>query len=100
MTKANQLVQRNFYEYESNRRHVDDMTPQGAESNPDLKEENEEEAAQTPAGNVEFFSGLETYKRRHPGQWPEGTFEKIGPMVVWDEVAQQLERLVERLEHH
>lgn len=98
MTKANRLVQQHCYEFESNRRHVDDMTPRDAENCPDLKEENEESVAQASAGHGELFGGLDSYKRRHPGQWPEGNFAKIGPMAVWDTVAQQLEKLVERLD--
>lgn len=99
MTKSIQLVQKNFFQYESSRKHVDDMTPGATENCSEAPKVNEAARACAPTEHGKLFSGLDTYQQRRPEQWGEGEFEKIGPMVVWETVAQQLERLLEHLEH-
>ena len=37
-------------------------------------------------------------ERIDPKHWQEEEIEKSGPMALWDSVAQQLEKLVERIE--
>jgi len=41
---------------------------------------------------------LDALKLRDPSDWQEEEIEKAGPMGIWDAVAEQAEKLVERLE--
>jgi hypothetical protein len=41
---------------------------------------------------------LDELKLRDPSDWQEEEIEKAGPMGIWDAVAEQVEKLVERLE--
>ncbi len=41
---------------------------------------------------------LEETKRKLPENWAQDEIRKAGPMGIWDAIAQQVERLVERIE--
>jgi hypothetical protein len=100
MTQTNLLVQQHVYDYESGLKHVDEMTTH-ADTGLSATENGrgDERSAEAATESNRLFDGIEAFKKRHPEQWPDDDLEKIGPMVVWDTVAQQLEKLVEHLEH-
>lgn len=99
MTKTNQLVQRNVSRYESSRNHVDAMIEYGAESDFETTNGKQDSRDWLISEDGKLFSGIDAYMRRHPEERSEEKFVVVGPMVVWDTIAQQLERLVEHLEH-
>ena len=45
-------------------------------------------------------AALERLKGRDRSEWLADEIEQLGPMVVWDELAAQLETLVEKLTKH
>lgn len=55
--------------------------------------------ASAKAEREKLSSQVEAYKQRLPERWSEAEFESKGSMIVWDNLAQQLEKLVERMEH-
>lgn len=93
MTNMNQLVQQHILEHESRLKHVDELIERAqagggaAEQLADVKRERDQ-----------LSSRFESFKLKPPDQWSEEEFENTGPMVVWDTLAQKLEKLVERLE--
>ncbi len=91
-TKLNQLIQQHILEHESRLKHVDELLERAqagvtAEQLADVKRERDQ-----------LSSRVEELKLKPPGQWSQEEFEKTGPMVVWDTLAQKLEKLVERFE--
>jgi hypothetical protein len=99
MNKLNQMVQQHILEHESRLKHVDELLGRAQQG-----------IAKTGGGNVaeqlanvrrerdQLSSRVEEFKLRPPDQWTEEEFKNTGPMVVWDTLAQKLEKLVERLE--
>jgi len=99
MTTLDERVQQHILEHESRLKHVDELlerTQHGIAKTGGI-----DTAAQLASAKAErdkLFSRIEEYKQRPPDQWSEEEFERKGPMVVWDTLAQQLEKLVERFE--
>ena len=99
MTTLDQRVQQHILEHESRLKHVDELlerTQQGI-----AKTGGTDTAAQLASAKVvrdQLSHRVEEYKQRPPEQWSEEEFERKGPMIIWDTLAQQLEKLVERFE--
>jgi hypothetical protein len=98
--KMNHLIQQHILEHESRLKHMDallERAQQGASKSKagDIAEQ----LASAKAERDKLAGHVEEYKKRPPGQWSESEFENKGPMIVWDTIAQQLEKLVERMEH-
>lgn len=96
MTNTEKLVERHILEYESRLKHVDELLARaraGAGTAPVKKEltalEEERDA---------FATQLEELRLKSLANWREEEIEKAGPMGIWDALAQQLEKLVERIE--
>ena len=98
MTDIEQLAEQHIMEHESRLKHIDELLararagagPGQAEISPEL----EKLAAQ----REELAGHLERMRLRPRNDWREREIELAGPMGIWDAVAQQLEKLVERLE--
>ena len=98
MMKVDHMIQQHILEHESRLKHVDELlerAQQGlAKSGGDAAE-----LAKAKQARDQLSGRIDAFKLRSPDQWTEEEFEKTGPMVVWDTLAQKLEKLVERLEH-
>lgn len=97
MTKLNRLIQQHILEHESRLKHVDELLER-AQQRIAEEEDVAEQLAKAKRGRDELSGRVEELKLRPPDQWSEEEFEKTGPMVVWDTLAQKLEKLVERME--
>lgn len=97
-SKLNQLIQQHILEHESRLKHVDELLER-AQQRIAKEEAAAEQLANAKRERDELSSRVEEFKLRPPDQWSKAEFEKTGPMVVWDTLAQELEKLVERLEH-
>jgi predicted component of type VI protein secretion system len=95
MTSIAKLVEQHVAEYESRLKHMekltqraDDATDQGLDSELQalIKERNR------------LANHVEQMKLRSLDDWDKEELSMAGPMGVWDAVAQQLEKLVERLD--
>ena len=99
MTKLDQLIQQHISEHEMRLKHVDTLLERAQQGI--AKTGGGDVAEQLTSAKAErdkLSSQVEEYKQRPPGQWSEEEFERKGPMIVWDSLAQQLEKLVERFE--
>jgi len=78
--------------YHAKLQHLDELL-QRARQHKIEEAEHEAELKQLIARREELAHHLNDME-----SWREEEFEKAGPMAIWDAVAQQLEKLVERLE--
>jgi hypothetical protein len=100
MAKLNHLIQQHILEHESRLKHLDELLDRAHQGLAKTKDSDAAEQLAKAKQARDALSGrVEEYKLRAPDQWSEAEFEKTGPMVIWDTVAQQLEKLVERMEH-
>lgn len=98
MTDIEQLAEQHIREHESRLKHIDELLVRAREGagpgQPEIRPELEKLAAQ----REELAGHLERMRLRHRNDWRKREIELAGPMGIWDAVAQQLEKLVERLE--
>ncbi len=97
MSTLNHLIHQHVLEHESRLKHVDELLERAQSGSPGSGDA-AEQLAKAKQARDRLSSQVETYKLRPPEQWSEADFEQTGPMVVWDTLAQTLEKLVERLE--
>jgi hypothetical protein len=93
------LAEQRIKEYELRLRHVNEVvehaekklarTPAEAETSAQLERLKEE--------RDKLACWLDEAKCKPPEDWRREEIRKAGPMGIWDAVAQQLDRLVERL---
>ena len=98
--KMNHLIQQHILEHEMRLKHVDTLLERAQHGVAKTSSgDTAEQLARAKAARDELSSQVEQYKQRPPEQWSEAEFESKGPMIVWDNLAKQLEKLVERMEH-
>ena len=96
-SKLNQLVQQHILEHESRMKHVDELLERARKDKAGGSDA-DEELAGMKLERDKLSSRVEAFKLKPPEQWSTEEFEKTGPMVIWDALAQQLEKLIERIE--
>lgn len=96
MNNLEHLVEQQILHYESRLKHVDELLEQVESSGhaPTV-----EAARAVRPMREEMSAYLENMRLKSLEDWREEEIEKAGPMAIWDAVAQQLEDLVERIEH-
>lgn len=90
-----EMIRQHILAYEARLKHIDELMGRAHE-----KAEHPQAHAELSAlkQQRDILAGEVTELKRKPReQWHESELEKAGPMGLWDIVAQQLERLVERL---
>lgn len=97
MTQLNRMIQQHILEHESRLKHVDELLER-AQQKIAREEDAAEQLAKAKQERDRLSGQVEEFKVRPPDQWSEEEFERTGPMVVWDTLAQKLEKLVERME--
>lgn len=97
--KIDHLIQQHILEHEMRLKHVDSLLGRAQQRIGTAGGDAAAELAQARATRDTLSSRVEEYKQRSPAQWSEAEFENKGPMIVWDNLARQLEKLVERIEH-
>ena len=100
MTDITSMRARHIQRYASRQKHLDELlararkrTGEGPE-HADVRDHLEDLETQRDA----LGNRLDKLKLGDPDDWKEEEIEKAGPMGIWDAVAEQAERLVERLE--
>ncbi|HEY5602673.1 MAG TPA: hypothetical protein VIM41_06155 [Gammaproteobacteria bacterium] len=90
MTRIDKLAERQAVEHESRLKHIDELLKQAEQAGDEAsKAELEElEEKQTAMGD---------YIERLREESPEQFMQTAGPMVMWELVAQRLEKLVEKI---
>ena len=92
MTDINHMVEQHIMQYESHLKHIDELLERGRKG-----------AAEAPehakaSEREKLASHIEELRLKPLEDWQEQEIELAGPMGSWDAVAQQLEKLVERIE--
>ena len=95
MTSTAKLVEQHVAEYESRLKHMDELTKR-ADDATDQGLDSELQALIRERDRL--ANHVEQMKLRSLDDWDKEELAMAGPMGVWDAVAQQLEKLVERLE--
>jgi hypothetical protein len=99
MTQLNRMIQQHILEHQSRLKHVDELLERAQHGVATTKDSAAEQLAQAKQERDKLSSQVEEFKLKPPDQWTEEEFAKTGPMVIWDTLAQKLEKLVERMEH-
>lgn len=100
MTDAYRLAEQNIREYTSRLKHIDELLAHARDkaddstTSPDMETELVDllRKRDTLAGH------LDKMRLKSLEDWQSEEIEKAGPLAVWDAVAQQIEKLVERFE--
>jgi hypothetical protein len=83
--------------YQSRLKHLDELLKR-AHQKENVEPEQKTELKELARKREEFARYIGDLKHIDTEHWQEEEIEKAGPMALWDSVAQQLEKLVERLE--
>ncbi len=94
MTTDEQLVERNILHYEARLKHVDELFEKAHKAVETTAPEASEELNELKKERGKLADDLEKLKQKSLEEWAK----EGGPMVIWDLLAERLEKLVERLE--
>ncbi|MCK4707522.1 MAG: hypothetical protein KAU21_02810 [Gammaproteobacteria bacterium] len=83
--------------YEARLKHLDELLER-ARQNKIEETEHETELKELSGKRKQLASHVDEMRLKDLDNWRQEEIEKAGPMAVWDAVAQQLERLVEKFE--
>jgi len=95
MTNVDKLAERHFVEYESHLKHIDEVMQEAnphSSDNPELKQH----LTELKHERDKIVDYIEDLRQKAPLEW----MEEGGPMVLWDIMAERIEHLVERIQHH
>ena len=94
------LAEQHIRESDLRLRHVDELLVHAEkELAQSIKEaETRELLARLKDERAKLAGWLEEAKRRPLGTWKKDEIMRAGPMGIWDAIAQQVEKLVERIE--
>ena len=97
MTNIDSLAEQHVTEYESRLMHMDELI-QRVNDEAGAGQELDSELQALIKERDRLASHVEQMKLRSLEDWDEEELALAGPMGVWDALAQQLEKVVERLE--
>lgn len=99
--KIEQLAERHFLEYEARLKHMDELF--GRAEKGIVKASNHLEISkqlnELREERTRLKKMLSDYKKSDEEYAQVNDLEHQGPMIMWQEVAERLEKLVERIEH-
>ena len=98
MPHIEDLVEQHIKEHESRLKHIDELLLRARKNTDHEQPESGAELEKLIAQRDELAGQLDKMRLRPGNDWNEKEIELAGPMGIWDAVAQQLEKLVERLE--
>lgn len=93
MTSENQLVEDHIREYEARLKHIDELFARASQVE-NQTPEHQAELSDLKQERAKLTEQMAQIKQLSAEEWAK----KGGPMVIWDLVAQRLEKLLERLE--
>jgi hypothetical protein len=100
MTTENQLIEQHIREYQSRMQRIDELMERARKGLSEVPPEAEprRELEEASRKREKLATLYEELKLPSTENWRKEEIIKSGPMGIWDAVAQQLEKLVERLE--
>ena len=93
MSNEEQLVETHVVEYESRLKHIDELIEQADKAGVQ-KEGHQSELSSLKQEREKLAGNLDEIKALSTEAWAK----EGGPMVIWDLVAERLEKLIERIE--
>ncbi len=101
MTNKEHLIEQHIKEYESRRKHIDELYERAHRATEHLNDEHETRSELK--GYAKQKSALEEQAKKtktmHVEDWRKETVQGAGPiMAIWDVLAQRLEDFIERHE--
>jgi hypothetical protein len=98
MTGIESMVEQHIREYEARLKHVDELLEQAhREAETAKAAEIDDDLALLRGERDRLASHFDELKMKSRQDWQGESIEKAGPMGVWDSLAQQLEKLLERI---
>jgi len=94
MTTDEQLVESNILHYEARQKHIDELFEKASKAAGTAAPEASKELAKLKEEHGKLVDDLEKLKEKSLEDWAK----EGGPMVIWDLLAERLEKLVESLE--
>lgn len=96
----NQRIEQEIDLYESRLKHIDELLERSSRGVAKRLQDSDIHAEITRLKNErdQFAKHVDMLKMGSTAEMQEEMIEKAGPMGVWDALAQQLEKLVERIE--
>ena len=100
MTTVDKLVEQHILQHESHLRHIDELLERAEKGVSKVSEPSEinGKLKEVRQQREKLLSHIEELKRKTHEEWQEEKIEDVGPMVIWEAVAKQIEKLVERIE--
>jgi len=100
MTTENQMIEQHIREYQSRMQRIDELMERARKglSESPAPEKGHAELEEASRGREKLATLYEELKLPSTENWRKEEILKSGPMGIWDAVAQQLEKLIERLE--
>jgi hypothetical protein len=98
MTKFADLAERHILEYESRLKHIDELLTRAHEGATSKPPEVDSELKELVSKRENLARHLEEMRLKSLEEWQEKEIERDGLMGIWDALAQQLEKFVERIE--
>ncbi len=100
MTTKEHLVEQHIREYESRRKHLDELLERAHDATKHLHDEHDIKVKlnQYKGQKSELDGESEKLKKMSMDHWREDTIQSAGPMAIWDVLAQKIEDLIERAE--
>ena len=90
MTKFDKLAEQHIAEHEARLKHIDELMQEAEQAG---DEESKTELTELKEKQTEMGDYIEELKEKSP----EHLMETAGPMVMWELVAQRLEKLIEKI---
>ena len=99
MTGVERLVEQHIRENEARLKHVDEVLAQAhkEESETSKASDIDDDLAILRGERDQLASHFDELKMKSLQDWQQESIEKAGPMAIWDALAQQLEKLLERI---
>jgi len=100
MTHEKDLIEQHVHEYESRLKHIDELLARaGAGVTTEVEDaEYREQLERLHDEKAKLQARYEELRLKRLEDWQTTVIDKSGPMGLWDALAQQAERLVERIE--
>jgi shikimate kinase len=100
MTDLNHLVEQHIREHEARSRHIDALAERVRNKVAEAAEHKDMQAQldELMAERDKLMVRVNEFKLKSPDEWREEEIARSSLMGIWDALAQQLEKLVERLE--
>jgi hypothetical protein len=98
MTGIDKLVEQHVKEYESRLKHMDELLVRATAAVTPAAPGVSEQLASMIDERDKFASHIDELRAKSLENWQTDHISKSGPMAIWDVVAQEIEKFVERIE--